>query len=273
MATYVIGDVQGQYRELRRLLRCVSFDANRDHLWLVGDLVNRGPRSLEVLRFVRDLGEAATAVLGNHDLYLLGRAFGVAPKKRRDTLDAVLRAKDKDELIAWLRQRPLMAQRATHVMVHAGLLPQWSIPLAARLASEVEGILQSRDGPRLLAAYVESRADVWSAGLRGLARWTVILNVFTRLRTCTAAGRMRLDFAGPPEEAPASCIPWFRVRGRRSATHFIVFGHWAALGVRRGRRYAALDSGCSWGGPLSAFRFEDQRLFAVPREEVSASRR
>ena len=263
MATYVIGDVQGQWSELERLLAVVRFDPAVDRLWFVGDLVNRGPQSLAVVRFVKSLGRRSAVVLGNHDLHLLGRALGVAPKKRHDTLDEILAAPDRDEIITWLQQRPLLVREQDRVLVHAGLLPQWSVSTATRLAREVETVLRSRQAAQLLATYTHSRADTWHPSLRGLDRWVVILNAFTRLRTCTRQGRMRLDFNGPPSEAPVGFRPWFSIRGRKSRNAFVLFGHWAALRLKLGKRYAALDSGCCWGEALSALRLEDVHVFTV----------
>jgi bis(5'-nucleosyl)-tetraphosphatase (symmetrical) len=273
MATYIIGDVQGQWRELERLLAKVGFDRQRDRLWFVGDLVNRGPRSLEVVRFVKSLGDRATLVLGNHDLHLIGRALGVADARRRDTLDDLLDADDCHALIKWLRRQPLIFRARGCVLVHAGLLPAWSVTTAVRLAREVESVLRSPHAGRLLEAYEKGRDARWHTKLEGIERWTVILNALTRMRTCYADGRMELEFNGPPAERPAGTLPWYDFPSRNSSQSFIVFGHWAALGLRTTARYAALDSGCAWGNSLSAIRLEDRQLFSVACEAPSASRR
>lgn len=252
MATYAVGDVQGCFATLERLLARVGFDPGADRLWLVGDLVNRGPRSLEVLRFARGLGDRAAVVLGNHDVHLLARAAGLARRKRFDTLDDVLAAPDRDELLGWLRARPLLHREAGHVMVHAGLLPGWTIDDAAARAREVEALLAAGDLAPLLDRPRATPAAVTLAAM-------------TRLRVCTTDGEMEPKFKGPPEEAPAGTRPWFAVPGRKSAGTPIVFGHWATLGLRvRPGDFYALDSGCVWGGALTALRLDDGALFQEP---------
>ncbi|MBI5507125.1 MAG: symmetrical bis(5'-nucleosyl)-tetraphosphatase [Deltaproteobacteria bacterium] len=270
MATYVIGDVHGHLRPLQRLLARLRFDRGRDELWFVGDLVNRGPDSLGVLRLVEGLGQNATVVLGNHDLHLLARALAATPAKPKDTLDAVLAAADRERLVAWLRSRPLLVRRPEAVMVHAGLLPQWSLDTAVALAHEAEAALQSATAVDLLALYTRSRAGRWSSGLTGLRRLVVVLNALTRLRVLTLDGRMQLDFSGPLAEVPTGCRPWYAHPRRRSRGPFVVFGHWAAHGFACHDHEAAMDSGCAWGGSLSALRLEDRRQFTVP---VPATRR
>lgn len=260
MATYAIGDLQGCADELEALLQQLLFDATRDRLWFVGDLVNRGPKSLEALRLVRSLGENAVVVLGNHDFHLLCLAEGYAKKRPDDTLDAVLAAPDAPQLLDWLRRRPLMHAEAGYAMVHAGLLPQWTLEQAQALAREVEAALRG-DGYRdLLAQLYGSQPRAWRDDLAGWDRLRVIVNAMARLRFCSADGEM--DLAATGKEAPAGLRPWFEFRpaGERP----IICGHWSALGLKLTEKLAALDSGCVWGGSLSALRLEDRRLFQVP---------
>jgi len=264
MSTYAIGDVQGCFDELRSLLDNISFDRARDRLWLVGDLVNRGPQSLEVLRFVRDLGDAAISVLGNHDLHLLTLAAGLAKPRADDTLDDVLAAPDRAELIEWLRWRPMIHAEGEYVLVHAGLLPQWSAEQAQALAREVEAALR---GPRyrdFLANLYGSEPDRWDESLRGADRLRVIVNAMTRLRFCTDEGAMEFRTKGEATAAPAGYLPWFEIPGRRSASHTVVCGHWSALGLRIAPRLLAIDSGCVWGGRLTAVRLEDRKVTQEP---------
>jgi bis(5'-nucleosyl)-tetraphosphatase (symmetrical) len=262
MATYAIGDVHGCFETLRALLGRIGFSARQDRLWLVGDLVNRGPRSLEVLRWAAGLGDRLVVVLGNHDLYLLARAAGVAERKRRDTLDPVLAAADRDDLLSWLRRRPLLHRGDGRVLVHAGLFPQWTVERAEQLAREVEARLRDRrTGDRLLRSAVAKRADRWREGLGAGARARIALAGMARLRALTAAGNICADFSGPPAELPAGCLPWFEAAGRRSAGAQVIFGHWAALGLRLAPGIAAIDTGCVWGQALTALRLEDGAVF------------
>ena len=261
IATYAIGDVQGCFAELQALLAQCGFDAARDRLWFVGDLVNRGPDSLAVLRYVRSLGECAVVVLGNHDLHLLCVYAGCAKRREDDTLDAVLRAPDAEALLDWLRARPLMHLGQGHAMVHAGLLPEWSVQRAAVLAREVETTLRSDDYRTFLAHMYGSKPDRWSDALSGWERLRVIVNAMTRLRFCTPEGRM--DFRAKGAAAPAGYLPWFEARRRREKTT-ILCGHWSTLGLKMSARLAALDTGCVWGGSLSALRLEDRRVFQAP---------
>jgi bis(5'-nucleosyl)-tetraphosphatase (symmetrical) len=264
MATYAIGDVQGSFEELQGLLRAIGFDSDRDRLWFVGDLVNRGPASLATLRFVRDLGERALAVLGNHDLHLLALAHGVVKEREDDTLAEVLAAPDRDELLDWLRHRPMIHVEATYVLVHAGLLPQWDVAAAKALAREVEAELRGPRHREFLVQLYGSRPDRWSDSLRGIDRLRVIVNAMTRLRFCTPDGVMEFHTKGETTEAPAGHLPWFDVPGRRSADRTVICGHWSALGLHIAPNLLALDSGCVWGGRLTAIRLEDRRLYQVP---------
>jgi len=264
MATYAIGDLQGCFAPLERLLREIAFDAARDRLWFAGDLVNRGPDSLRCLRFVRGLGDRAVSILGNHDLHLLCFAEGVEGARKRDTLDEVLAAPDRDELVDWVRHRPLMHVEGDFALVHAGLLPEWSIEEARGLAHEVEEELRGTAHRAFLARLYGDKPDRWDANLAGVERLRVIVNAMTRLRVCDASGAMVLRFKGEASEAPGGGLtPWFDVRGRRSATHTVLCGHWSALGLRARPDVVCLDSGCVWGRSLTAMRLEDRAFFQV----------
>lgn len=262
MATYAIADVQGCYEELRALLARIGFDSARDRLWFVGDLVNRGPKSLEVLRYVRSLGDSATVtVLGNHDLHLLCVAEGFAKRREDDTLDAVLGAPDAADLLDWLRGRPLMHCEGDHAMVHAGLLPQWSIEKALALAGEVEAALRAPSYRDFLAALYGSNPARWSDALEGWDRLRVIVNAMTRMRFCSPEGVM--DFRVKSDKAPTGYLPWFEARPPRKEPK-IVCGHWSALGLKLTARVSVLDAGCVWGGSLVALRLEDGTLAQLP---------
>lgn len=257
MALYAIGDIQGCYDALRRLLDEIDFDSKGDTLWFVGDLVNRGPQSLEVLRFVKALGEHAITVLGNHDLHLLAVAAGIDKLKGGDTFDALLAAPDRDELLHWLRVQPLMHVDAPagYAMLHAGLPPQWDVPQALRYASEVEAVLRSEQYAEFFHHMYGDRPDIWDDALRGWERLRFIVNCFTRLRYVDDAGRVMLKVKGAPA-ANAHLTPWFRARGRRSQAQRIVFGHWSTLGLVLEHNVCALDTGCVWGGSLTAVRLD-----------------
>jgi len=261
LATYAIGDLQGCYEPLARLVDLIAFDSSRDKLWFVGDLVNRGPDSLACLRFVKSLGDAALTVLGNHDLHLICVAEGVEKARKRDTLDDVLEAPDRDELLAWLRARPLMHVENGFALVHAGLLPEWTVARAAELAREVESRLRARDYRGFLEKMYGDEPDRWDEKLAGVDRLRVIVNAMTRLRVCTADGRMALEFKGEPGETRDTMIPWFDMPNRMSADHTVVVGHWSALGLLERDDIFALDTGCVWGRSLSAVRLEDRKVF------------
>lgn len=263
MATYAIGDVQGCMNELESLLGACAFDRGRDRLWFVGDLVNRGPASLEVLRFVRGLGESAVAVLGNHDLHLLSVAEGLVKPRGDDTLEAVLGAPDRAELLDWLRARPLLHSAGNDVLVHAGLLPQWSVAQAKSLAGEVEASLRGPAYRDFLAHLYGGLPAAWDNDLQGMDRLRVIVNAMTRMRFCTDAGTMEFHSKGGRRDAPAGYRAWFDVPDRRSAGSNLICGHWSALGLYVQPGLIALDSGCVWGGSLSAVRLEDKRLFQI----------
>lgn len=267
MATYAIGDLQGCYDPLARLLDHLEFDPATDRLWCVGDLVNRGPQSLEVLRFVKGLGASAATVLGNHDLHLVMQAEGFGKANQEDTLADILAAPDRDELLAWLRAQPLFHCENGWGMVHAGLLPAWDVAQAQALSDEVHAALVAPDYREFLAHLWGSEPAAWDDALAGWDRLRVVVNAMTRMRFVTPDGRMEFrapGAKGPPERGPAGCVPWFDAPGRKSADHLIVCGHWSALGFRQTENLLALDSGCLWGGSLTAVRLEDRRAFQMP---------
>ena len=257
MAVYAIGDVQGCFDPLRALLDKLNYDPGADRLWFAGDLVNRGPQSLSVLRLVKSLPNA-TAVLGNHDLHLLAVASGQAPRKKRDTFDDVLAAPDREELLGWLRTCPLLHYDAALgcVLVHAGVLPQWSLATAQRLAAEAGEFIRRSDRNELFMHMYGDSPDHWQDDLGGWARLRIIINAFTRLRYCDAHGRMNLRPKGRPGKQPPHLLPWFQVPGRMTRDTQIVFGHWSTLGLWDGDGVIALDSGCLWGGKLTAVRLD-----------------
>jgi bis(5'-nucleosyl)-tetraphosphatase (symmetrical) len=259
MPTYAIGDVQGCFDELQQLLDRFGFDERDDRLWFVGDLVNRGPKSLQVLRFVRDLADRAVVVLGNHDLHLVSVHEGCEASRKGDTLEDVLGAPERNELLDWLRTRPMMHAEGHWAMVHAGLLPQWTLAKALALAKEAEAALARADYRDFLRNMYGSRPDRWRDELAGWDRLRVVVNAMTRLRFCTPDGTM--DFKAKGTRAPDGYEPWFALRP--PGEQAIVCGHWSALGLQLTPRLAALDSGCVWGGALSALRLEDGVLFQV----------
>ncbi len=270
MATYVIGDVHGCFDSLQALWPRLGFDPRRDHLWLVGDLVNRGPCSLEVLRWAQELseqlGDRMQVVLGNHDLHLLAMHDGYARNRRKDTLDAVLAAPDRQELIAWLANQPLAHRDGGVLLVHAGLLPHWTPADAERIARGLEATIRVPERRRPL---IDRALE-----LPGNSPWhgpRADLSALVALRVCTAKGEL-CKFKGPPEKVPAGCWPWFRVPGRRSWDATVVFGHWGALGLHVEPGVIGLDSGCFWGNCLSAIRLEDRAIFQQPTVEPGLSR-
>lgn len=259
MALYAIGDVQGCFGELQSLLEKLHFDPARDRLWFTGDLVNRGPRSLETLRFIRALGDAAVTVLGNHDLHLLAVAHGVSRTKRRDTFGDVLGAPDRDELLDWLRHRPLLHSEGGFHLIHAGLPPQWTLYDAARFSGEVESCLRGEDYRSLLQHMYGDKPDLWSESLAYWERLRFTTNCLTRLRYCDIHGRLDFRQKGPPGSQPGNLLPWFQVPGRLSAGADILFGHWSTLGFFAGNGVFCLDTGCLWGGELTALRVDGHR--------------
>ena len=263
MATYAIGDIQGCFDSLTRLLAHISFDRSRDTLWFVGDLVNRGPRSLETLRFVRDLESSAVTVLGNHDLSLLLAAEGYGKRGKGDTFDEILAAPDCRDLLDWLRRQPLCHVGNGFCLVHAGLLPQWTVMQARALAAEVGDALASDNWREFLANMWGSEPAFWQDELEGWPRLRVIVNAMTRMRFCSPQGVMDFRIKGEVAKAPPGYLPWFEVQDRRSANTVLVTGHWSALGLKILPNLLAIDSGCLWGGPLTAVRLEDREIFQV----------
>jgi bis(5'-nucleosyl)-tetraphosphatase (symmetrical) len=259
MAIYAVGDVQGCCDELEQLLTRIGFEPARDRLWFVGDLVNRGPRSLDVLRLVHGLGDAAVVVLGNHDLHLLALARGGAHLRPADrTLQPILEAPDRVRLLDWLQSRPMLHHDAALgvTMIHAGLPPQWDIALARRCAAELEAALRGDHSGRLFASMYGNHPDLWREDLEGEERLRFITNALTRLRVCDTAGRLLLKHKGPPHRMPADAVPWFRAPGRRWAGARIVCGHWSALGYLDEGGVLVLDTGCVWGGALTGRRLD-----------------
>ena len=264
MSFYAIGDIQGCHAELCQLLDLIGFSPREDRLWFVGDLVNRGPDSLAVLREVKAMGAAAVTVLGNHDFHLLNVAAGHAKVHRQDTLAAVLAAPDRDDLVDWLQHRPLVVFEDERLLVHAGLLPQWTPATALMLSREVEAALAGPGADAFLAALYGDEPRAWRDDLEGFDRLRVAVNAFARLRFCTADGTMELREKRGPGAAPDGYRPWFEHAGRASAGVTVVCGHWSTLELRLLPNMLMLDSGCIWGGPLTAIRLPDRRVFQVP---------
>ncbi len=267
MNIYIIGDIQGCYDPLQRLLDKVDFNDRQDCLWLVGDLVNRGPQSLQVLRFLKNLKSPPVITLGNHDLHLLGRIFTADGwKGHDDTLTEVLAADDAQELGHWLRNQKILHYSASWnaVMTHAGIAPCWDLATAIACAKELEAVLQGDDFIAFLQQMYGNEPDEWSEDLQGLPRLRLITNYFTRMRFCDAKGRLLLDYKGTVKEAPSGFYPWFSVPTRKRIEADILFGHWAALEGRCPvENIYALDTGCLWGGALTALRLNDRKLFSV----------
>ncbi len=262
MALYLIGDVQGCDAALQRLLDTLSFSPSRDTIFVLGDLVNRGPDSVGVLRRLMGYGAAARCVLGNHDLHLLAVAHGVRKPNRKDTLDDVLNAPDRPALLHWLRMQPLaMLENPGNkalLMVHAGVLPAWTASKTIALASEVESVLQSADAGDFFHAMYGNTPSIWSDTLTGTDRLRVVVNALTRLRFCTPEGAMEFDHSGSALSAPPGYVPWFDVPGRQTADVSVAFGHWSTLGWLGRTDVLSMDTGCVWGGALSALRVEAQ---------------
>jgi bis(5'-nucleosyl)-tetraphosphatase (symmetrical) len=264
VAHYAIGDIQGCHAEFCRLLELIGFSPANDRLWLVGDLVNRGPDSLAVLREVRALGDAAVTVMGNHDFHLLTIAAGHRRPHDDDTLHDVLEAPDRDELVAWLSRRPLVVLEDRMLLVHAGLLPSWTPQQAVALSREVEAKLASDDARRFLGVLYGNAPRSWSDTLTGDDRLRCIVNACTRLRYCTADGTMEFREKRGPAHTPPGYAPWYMHASRRSAQVQVVCGHWSTLGLTLTPNMMMLDSGCVWGGALTAVSLPDRRVFEVP---------
>lgn len=257
---YAIGDVQGCYYSLQKLLDKINFDVQRDQLWFVGDIVNRGKHSLKTLRFIKDHG---ITVLGNHDLFLIAAYYGIREPKSSDTIDDILEAPDCAELIAWLIQQPLLYHHNDYVMVHAGIPPQWDLPQAKSYADKVSNALQ-HDTKNFLQHMYGNEPLSWSENLTGYDRLRYIVNAFTRMRYCSADGTLDLSFKDKPEKYSGNSKPWFSFFERKTKDQKILFGHWASLqGIAKAENIFALDTGCSWGETLTAMRLSDRQLFSV----------
>jgi len=261
MATYVIGDIQGCYQPLMHLLEKIKFNENQDQLWFAGDLVNRGPDSLAVLRFIKNLGEAAVCVLGNHDLHLLALSQGNSKHQSDDGLQQVLQAKDREELIDWLRQKPFFfySKKKEFAMVHAGVLPQWDLQKVLALNQEMQQVLQNNKSFNLFCQNMYGNEPaLWSDSLTGMERLRCITNSFTRLRYCSSAGKMSMKENGAVGTQAKNLYPWFDIK-RESRDIRIVFGHWSTLGYYQKDNIWAIDSGCLWGGQLTALRIRKKK--------------
>ena len=268
MSTYAIGDIQGCHDELQRLLDQLKFDPASDKLLFAGDLVNRGPKSLEVLRFVKSLGKAADSVLGNHDLHLLAVSQDNHSHASGNSLDPIFEADDQDELLEWLRHRPLLIhdRQLECTVIHAGLPPQWTLNDAMTHARELEAVLQSDDFTAYFTRMYGNKPKKWKDNLKGIERLRFITNCFTRLRYCTKKGKLGLKEKGPPGTQKENLYPWFDIEGRKTRRDRIFFGHWSTLGLLNRNNAWALDTGCLWGGHLTAIRLDDLQVFQVPCE-------
>jgi bis(5'-nucleosyl)-tetraphosphatase (symmetrical) len=264
MASYVVGDVQGCFHSFQRLLQKIAFRPGQDQLWLVGDIINRGAGSLEMLRWAYEHQNSLVMVLGNHDLHTIAVAEGFVPLHKTDTLQALLDAPDAEHLLTWLRHQPLIHQDRGLLMVHAGLLPQWSVDEAMALAGEVESALRGAEYRIFFSQMYGNQPAQWHSSLAGIDRLRLITNVMTRIRTCTIEGEMNFKFSGQLGDIPSGFHPWFDVPQRRSVEATVVFGHWSALGLQMRPNLYALDTGCLWGGELTAMRLEDRAIFQVP---------
>lgn len=265
MATYAIGDIQGCLEPLQCLLKKIDFNPTKDKLWLAGDVINRGPDSLATLRLLYKLRDSITLVLGNHDLHLIAVYYGLRKAGKNDTLEPLLLAPDRADLIYWLRQQKLVHHdtQLNFTMVHAGIPPQWSLDDALARSREVEAVLQSNSPELLLENMYGNSPARWRDDLQGVERLRVITNYFTRMRFCSAEGELELQTKESADAAPIGFAPWFSLSGRKMRNHKIIFGHWAALeGQANTKNIYALDTGCVWGGELTALRLEDEVLFS-----------
>lgn len=274
MAIYAIGDIQGCFDELLKLLDTISFNEQSDQLWFAGDLVNRGPKSLETLRFVKSLGNSAITVLGNHDLHLLVASCAPKIANKKDTLLPVLEAPDRDELIHWLRHRPLFHFNDDFCLVHAGLPPQWDFNKTKKMALLAEQVLKGPDYQVFLKQMYGNKPNLWSSGLKGVEKLRFIINCFTRMRYCDVNGRLDFIHSGPPGTQPGNLIPWFEAPKRKNADMRIIFGHWSALGYYEGSNCYAIDTGCLWGGQLTALKLGEQvQRFSIDCPEAKKPRK
>ena len=266
MATYAIGDIQGCFYAFQKLLKSIDFNPQIDTLWLVGDVINRGANSLDVLRWCYKHSESIQLVLGNHDLHTIVVAHGIRKPNRSDTIQSVIEAPDASLLLNWLRHRPLMVSNDDYVMVHAGLLPQWQISDALSYAKEVESALQSKHYVDFLSHMYGNTPNYWHDNLVGYERLRVIVNTMTRMRVCTLDGALDFSFKGELKDIPNGYLPWFDLPNRASFQQTIIFGHWSALGLQQRENIVALDTGCLWGGKLSAICLETQVITQVPSD-------
>lgn len=270
MATYAIGDVQGCFYAFQALLTKLGFNPAHDRLWLVGDMINRGTGSLEMLRWCIEHQQVIDVVLGNHDLHAIAVAHQVRPPHRSDTLQPIMDADDGMDLLAWLRHQPLMVQKDSTVMVHAGLIPQWTVSDALNYAGEVEAILQHKDYAQFLHQMYGNHPQMWHQDLTGMDRLRMITNVFTRMRICTQEGALDYGFKGELADIPAGYMPWFTIPERQSRGATIICGHWSALGLYQHAGVHALDTGCLWGGALTAMDIDTKAITQVnfdPRDK------
>tara|TARA_B100000678_G_scaffold281816_1_gene280066 strand:+ start:1056 stop:1895 length:840 start_codon:yes stop_codon:yes gene_type:complete len=274
MSAYAIGDIQGCYSELQNLLNEINFDERRDELWFTGDLVNKGPKSLQTLRFIKALGVNAKITLGNHDLHLLAVAKNIQPLLKKDTIQEILAADDVKELIDWLKSRPLLItdDNLNFTMVHAGLPPQWSLENAKEFAKECELILQSEKINKLLAEMYGDTPNIWVNSLQDYAKQRFIINCFTRIRFCNSDGMLDFDTKVAPGKQNTSLIPWYSLPNRKTKDNKIIFGHWSTVHIGNEKNFKQynvypIDTGCLWGGRLTAMRLEDEKIFSVPSEE------
>jgi bis(5'-nucleosyl)-tetraphosphatase (symmetrical) len=272
MSIYAIGDIQGCFDELLRLLDTISFNEHTDQLWFAGDLVNRGYKSLETLRFIKSLGDSAVSVLGNHDLHLLAASCASKISNKKDTLLPILEAPDRDELIYWLRHRPLFHFNDDFCMVHAGLPPQWDFKKTKKMALLAEQALKDPDYHVFLKQMYGNKPNVWSSSLKGVERLRFIINCFTRMRYCDVNGRLDFIQSGPPGSQPKNLVPWFSVPKRKNADMRIIFGHWASLGYYEGSNCYGIDTGCIWGGQLTAIKLDEPvQRFSIECPEYKKS--
>jgi bis(5'-nucleosyl)-tetraphosphatase (symmetrical) len=274
MSTYAIGDLQGCFSELQDLLDKVNFDETNDRLWFVGDLVNRGPESLECLQFVKSLGDNARTVLGNHDLHLLAVINEVRTPHRKDTFDEILNTENSEELINWIKQQSLLVNEPelNFTMIHAGLPPQWALAQAIELAQETETLLQSNQFEDFIQNMYGDQPDTWSDTLENNDRHRFIINAFTRIRYCDANGKLNLKEKAPPGSQDETLIPWYALPNRKTKNEKLIFGHWSTIHFGNENNFKQynvypMDTGCLWGGELTAMRLEDEKLFSVPSRQ------
>ncbi|PMJ92277.1 symmetrical bis(5'-nucleosyl)-tetraphosphatase [Vibrio sp. 10N.261.55.A7] len=266
MSTYIVGDIQGCLDELQCLLKQAQFDPKMDQLWITGDLVARGPKSLETLRFIKGLGSAAQIILGNHDLHLLGVSLGIHKVKSKDKTAPIFSAPDKDELLTWLRHQPLLAEHPDFVMTHAGISPQWSLKQARKAAEEIELILKSDQWAWLIENMYSNSPTLWKKSLKGIERYRYSINALTRMRYCFEDSSLDMACKLPPSkldtQSSHGLIPWFKAPLRKKLTKTVIFGHWAALQGYDKEDVIGLDTGCVWGGSLTMLRWEDKQYFS-----------